>query len=146
MPHGPWLFVDIFAWSQHFPCFGSVAMPSIYNKMQPIGGTASDSTTKDSRRLCSTLKIFQVDCGSMESESTWRDELPPAVQFTTRNLTKSYSRSNKTTLPLICLPWTNWWTEAPKGAYARLIGLVDSAPSPDSRLLQPTSRLCSLPA
>ena len=129
-----------------FLVLGQLQCLQFTTRCNPLEAQQVTARQKDSRRLCSTLKIFQVDCGSMESESTWRDELPPAVQFTTRNLTKSYSRSNKTTLPLICLPWTNWWTEAPKGAYARLIGLVDSAPSPDSRLLQPTSRLCSLPA
>ena len=97
-----------------------------------------------SRRLCHTPKIFQEDCGSMEFESTWLAASPQNVQLNPRKLPKPDNQLSRAPLPSTCLPWTSWRADTPGGTRTQLLGLVDSAPSMASSLLQTTNRMMLL--
>ena len=97
-----------------------------------------------SRRLCHTPKIFQEDCGSMESESTWLAALPQNVQLNPRKLPKPDNQLSRAPLTSTFLPWTSWRADTPGGARTQLLGLVDSAPSMASSLLPTTNRMILL--
>ena len=93
-----------------FLVFGSIAMPSIYNKMQPIGGTASDSTTKEQTTMPHSenfpgglwINGVRVDvAGGIAPKRA-------AIQGNCRNRNNQLSRAQ---LPSTYLPWT--WIPLP---------------------------------
>ena len=125
-----WIFLlglDIFLVLSQLPCLQFTTRCNPLEERQV-------SARQRSRRLCHNPKIFQEDCGSMESESTWPVALPLNVQPNPRKLQEPDSQLSRAQLPSTYSPWTSWRADNPGGTCTQLLGLVDSAPSMTSSL------------
>ena len=125
-----WIFLlglDIFLVLSQLPCLQFTRRCNPLEERQV-------SARQRSRRLCHNPKIFQEDCGSMESESTWPVALPLNVQPNPRKLQEPDSQLSRAQLPSTYSPWTSWRADNPGGTCTQLLGLVDSAPSMTSSL------------